>query len=51
MLGKMEAVADLWVTKGDWVSVQPVKKGGVITDRIGQDVLGMRSLKERSFFL
>ncbi|KAF8523616.1 hypothetical protein JB92DRAFT_3081847 [Gautieria morchelliformis] len=33
VLGKMEAVADLWVGRHDW------------------EVLGMRSLKERSFFL
>ncbi|KAF8587912.1 actin-like ATPase domain-containing protein [Ramaria rubella] len=33
VLGKMDAVADLWVSRADW------------------DVLGMRALKERSFFL
>ncbi|KIJ55715.1 hypothetical protein M422DRAFT_151102 [Sphaerobolus stellatus SS14] len=33
VLGKMEAVIDLWVSRADW------------------DALGMRALKERSFFL
>jgi len=33
VLGKMEGVADLWVTRSDW------------------DILGMRGLKERCFYL
>jgi actin-related protein 8 len=33
VLGKMDSVSDLWVTKADW------------------DILGMRGLKERCFYL
>lgn len=49
VLGKMEGVADLWVTAADWVgkSVHCVK----YTHSCRQGVLGMRGLKERCFYL
>lgn len=49
VVGKMEAVGDLWVGRGDWVRACSPQAAGA--DGFGQDVLGMRSLKERSFFL
>jgi actin-related protein 8 len=49
VLGKMDSVSDLWVTKADWVSryVPTI----IMLDSFVQDILGMRGLKERCFYL
>ena len=52
VLGKMEGVSDLWVTPADWVRARP--RGRAFCPRLtarAQDVLGMRGLKERCFFI
>lgn len=67
VLGKMDSVTDLWVTQADWVCVSlaslPSCSPGFLffvlffyflffDDRLlRQDLLGMRGLKERCFYL
>lgn len=52
VLGKMDSVSDLWITALDWVGGRP----HMIEDMVSlawypQDILGMRGLKERCFYL
>ncbi|KAK7056412.1 Actin-like protein arp8 [Paramarasmius palmivorus] len=55
VLGKMDGASELWVTPQDWVCVlfpQPVQFVHVTDDTLlSKDVLGMRGLKERCFYL
>lgn len=52
VLGKMEAAADLWVQRAEWVRGARVSFCAIHAEADAiQDVLGMRALKERSFFL
>jgi len=52
VLGKMDGVSDLWLTAGDWVSfgrnMMYIVSGAY--SRI-QDLLGIRGLRERCFYL
>jgi actin-related protein 8 len=52
VLGKMDSVADLWLTPADWVRISVYNLFRpcliIITP---QDLLGMRGLKERCFYL
>jgi actin-related protein 8 len=50
VLGKMDGVTDLWVTASDWVGLSPIISIICLT-RDFQDILGMRGLKERCFYL
>lgn len=56
VLGKMDGVADLWVTPADWVrlfsSLFRSSRSYADDSLPGeQEILGMRALKERCFFL
>lgn len=53
VLGKMDGVADLWITAADWVFIY-IHLLHEIRSQIRsrqKDVLGMRGLKERCFYL
>jgi actin-related protein 8 len=50
VLGKMDGVSDLWVTPSDWVCINLVFAAFRILIYI-QDTFGMRSLKEKCFYL
>ena len=52
VLGKMDGVSDLWLTASDWVSfgrsttyLEPWRLPSI------QDLLGIRGLRERCFYL
>lgn len=53
VLGKMDGVSDLWLTAAEWVSfgssTMYVKYIGAYT--LIQDLMGIRALRERCFFL
>ena len=56
VLGKMDSVADLWISPDDWVRIivtmrffQDIRLTLVLM--VIQDVFGMRALRERCFFL
>ena len=57
VLGKMDGVADLWITPEDWVRTLFFTPLAVRQCRLTlfcpfpQEVLGMRGLKERCFYL
>lgn len=52
VLGKMDGVADLWVTADDWVGVHKLPSLQITDcDMRDKDILGMRGLKERCFYL
>lgn len=52
VLGKMDGVSDLWITAADWVGLF-ISTTNPIMLRIysQQDILGIRGLKERCFYL
>ncbi|KIK08875.1 hypothetical protein K443DRAFT_655462 [Laccaria amethystina LaAM-08-1] len=50
VLGKMDGASDLWVTPSDWVCINLVFAAFRILIYI-QDTFGMRSLKEKCFYL
>ena len=56
VLGKMDSVADLWISPDDWVRIV-VTMYSFLDTRLTlvlvviQDVFGMRALRERCFFL
>lgn len=50
VLGKMDGVSDLWVTPSDWVCINLAFATFLILIYL-QDTFGMRSLKERCFYL
>lgn len=50
VLGKMDGVSELWVTPSDWVCINLASMTFKILIYI-QDTFGMRSLKERCFYL
>ena len=55
VLGKMDGVSDLWITPEDWVrtSRHVVVGRRTLTSYVPfvQEILGMRGLKERCFYL
>ena len=51
VLGKMDGVADLWITPQDWVCFMFPLAGQPILITASQDMLGLRALKERCFYL
>lgn len=53
VLGKMDGVAELWITPSDWVRAF-LERRRLFTERAWldtQDLLGMRGLRERCFYL
>jgi actin-related protein 8 len=52
VLGKMDGVSDLWVTASDWVSFRSYTRYSVHWRLPAfQDLLGIRGLRERCFYL
>jgi actin-related protein 8 len=52
VLGKMDGVSDLWLTKSDWVSLRLFQHSYLQHIYLmAKDILGMRGLKERCFYL
>lgn len=53
VLGKMDGVSDLWLTAADWVSYSSSYVLAPNSDNAfpPKNVLGMRGLKERCFYL
>jgi len=49
VLARMEAVQEMWVSAADWVRIHDPSCTSLTMSP--QDVLGMRGLKERCFFL
>jgi actin-related protein 8 len=51
VLGKMDGVSELWITPSDWVRLTENCSRSILIPWASQDMLGMRGLKERCFFL
>ena len=53
VLGKMDGVSDLWLTATEWVSFRsyPMHVSYVGAYTSTQDLLGIRGLRERCFYL
>lgn len=53
VLGKMDGVSDLWLTATEWVSLRSYSMHASYIDVYlsTQDLLGIRGLRERCFYL